>query len=142
MKSLLFILLVLSLIFESSVTTLPLVLIILLVFTLKYKLNYVFWIALVFGILFDILSFRQIGLSSVYFSIVLFLVLLYQSKFEIATNTFVLVSAFLSSLAFLILFGFQNYIFLQSIFCSLIALGLFLIVNRSKTTEKQGFKKV
>lgn len=142
MKYLLFFLLTLSLVLESSVTTLPLVLIVLLIFTLKYKLNYVFWIAFFSGILFDILSFRQIGLSSIYFSIVLFLVLLYQSKFEIATNSFVLVSAFLSSFAFLILFGHRSYIIYQSIFCSLIALGLFLTVNFSKTKEKHGFKKV
>ena len=125
MKFLLLLSLVFALILESSITTLPLVLIVLLVFTLIYKKNSIFLFAFLFGIIFDILSFRTIGLSSIFLSVILFFVLIYQSKFEIATNNFVLISSFFGSLGFLIFLGYNNNVILQAVVGSFLGLVLF-----------------
>lgn len=145
MKFFLFFLLILSLILESSVTTLPLVFVALLVFTLTNKKNYVFLLAFIVGIIFDALSFRLLGLSSIYLTLALFLVLIYQSKFEIMSINFVLISSFVGSLGFLLFLGLGDNILFQAIFSSLIAVVLFIFVqgfNGFKKERQQAFKKV
>ncbi len=129
MKFLLLLSLVFALILESSITTLPLVFVVLLIFTLIYKKSSIFLFAFLFGIIFDILSFRTIGLSGIFLSVILFFVLIYQSKFEIATNNFVLISSFLGSLGFLIFLGYNNNVILQAAVSSFLGLVLFKLLK-------------
>ena len=56
--------------------------------------------------------------------------LLYQSKFEIATNMFVLISSFLGSLGYLIVIGNSHNLLLQAIFSSISGLLLFLLIKK------------
>jgi cell shape-determining protein MreD len=86
----------------------------------------------IFGILLDLVSFKTLGISSIFFITFLFFVLLYQSKFEIATNTFVLVTSFLGSLGYLILIGYHDSLIFQAILSSIIGLLLFKLIQNSK----------
>lgn len=135
MKLLSLFFLILALIFESSLTTIPLIFIVLLCLTIIFKQNSIFAFAFLFGLLFDLISFKTLGISSVYFLIFLFLVLIYQSKFEITTNTFIVVACFLGSLGFLFLMGYNNNIVLQAILSSIIGLILFNLIQRVNKIE-------
>jgi len=117
-------LLIFSVLLEGTVTTLPLVLISLLCFTLRKRSDSIFPIAFGAGLLLDLLRVRVLGLSSLFFILFLFLVLLYQRKYEINSYPFVAVSAFLGSLGFLGIFGGENSL-MQSLISALLAVILF-----------------
>lgn len=124
MKLLLIILLIISLILESSITTIPLILLILLVSTVVSRDDIVFLLAFIFGILLDILTFKAVGVSSVFFTFLVFLILIYEKKFEINTPSFTVFSTLLSSILFLIFFQRGNVI-IQSLISTVISLILF-----------------
>lgn len=130
MKFLAIILLLLALVLEVSITTLPFIFLVLLCLTVILRVNWLFLLAFIFGLLFDAASFKTIGTSSAFLVIVLFLVLLYQSKFEITTGYFVLISSFVGSLLFLFLQGYVQFIFVQAAVSSIIALLLFKSIQK------------
>jgi cell shape-determining protein MreD len=129
--------LVLALILEVSLTTLPLILIALLILTIIYRKTEVFILAFIFGICFDILTFNTVGTTSIVLILYLFLVLLYQKKFEIATNNFVIIASFLGALGFLLVLGYTNSIIFQAISSSIITLlGFNLAIRFRKINSK------
>jgi cell shape-determining protein MreD len=131
MKSLAVFLLSVSLILEASITTIPFVFLVLLVFMVLSRENWLFILAFIFGILLDLIGFRVLGISSIFFIIILFLILLYQSKFEIATNVFILAMSFLGSFSYLFLIGYNDSLLLQAILSSILGLVLFMVVKRA-----------
>ncbi len=126
-----FVLLFISLILESSLTTIPLVFVFLLCLTVVYKENFLFFLAFIFGILLDVLSFKTIGTSSIFFVTFLFLILTYQRKFEIRTYPFILISSFLGSLGYLLFVGYTNSIIFQSVISSFLGVLIFYFLNKS-----------
>src|SRR5687767_2330100 len=94
--------------FEAAVTSLPLILIFLLCATIIRRDLTLFPFAFFAGLLLDLLQVRTIGSTSIYFVLCLFLVLLYQKKYEIDSYPFVAAAGFLASFGFLILFGSGN----------------------------------
>jgi cell shape-determining protein MreD len=94
------------------------------------KGNWLFALAFVFGLLFDLLSFKTLGFSSALLILFLFLVLLYQSKFEITTGYFVAIASFLGSFSFLFLQGYTHLILFQAILSAIIGLLLFKLIQR------------
>ncbi len=127
----------LSILLEASVTTLPLVFLTLLCLAVLIRKEWIFALAFLTGIILDTFSFRTIGVSSIYFLAFIFLVFLYQKKFEIATRYFIFASSFLGSLGFSIIFSYQNAV-LQSIISSLIGVLIFSILSRfHKNVEKK-----
>jgi rod shape-determining protein MreD len=122
--------LLLALFFEVSLTTIPFILLVLLCLTVIFKQNWLFAAAFILGLLFDILSFKTIGISSAFLCVFLFLVLLYQSKFEITTGYFVLISSFLGSILFLFIQGYTHMILIQAVTSSIIALSIFEILKK------------
>jgi rod shape-determining protein MreD len=131
MKFLALSLLLLALVLEVGLTTIPLIFLVLLCLVVIFKANWLFILAFVFGFLFDLLSFKTLGVSSAFLAAFLFLVLLYQSKFEITTGYFVAIASFLGSFLFLLLQGYTNLIILQSISSAIIGLLLFKLLQRS-----------
>ena len=135
MKTLSVILLTIALLFESTLTTVPLILLVLLVIISLSKHNFVFVLAFIFGMLFDFVTLKTIGITSIYFEVFLFLVLLYQSKFEIATNMFIVVASFLGSISFLILQGYIDNIILQSLTSVVLGLIMFKSLQKLKVVR-------
>ncbi len=131
-----FVLLFISLILESSLTTIPLVFVFLLCLTVVYKENFLFFLAFIFGIFLDVLSFKTIGISGIFFVTFLFLILTYQRKFEIRTYPFILISSFLGSLGYLLLLGYTNSVIFQSIISSLLGVSIFYFLNKSVKQAK------
>lgn len=126
--------LIISLTLESSITTLPLTLLILLFASVATRSNNIFGLAFLSGLALDLLSFRTIGISSIYFTCFIFVIFLYQKKFEIQTLHFIIIFSFLGSLGYLILIGANNF-FIQSIFSAFLSSSSFFtlgIFNRKK----------
>lgn len=91
-----------SLILNATLTTVPLSLIALLTLTVTKKKDYVFLLAFVMGVILDITAVRPIGATSLFFVACVFLVLLYDRKYEIDSMPFVMITAFVGSLIFLL----------------------------------------
>lgn len=144
MRLLAFFLLSLALILEASITTIPFVFLVLLAFVAFAKGKWLFVLGFIFGILLDLVGFRTLGTSSMFFIVVLFLVLLYQSKFEIATNVFILAASFLGVLGYLSLLGYHDNLIFQAILSSISALLLFKLIQRleRKGKTKEQYQKV
>lgn len=117
---------------EGSVTTLPLVLIVLLCLTIVRRDAIVFSLAFIAGIFLDIVTVQTIGRSSLFFTVMVFLILLYQRKYEINSYPFVFFACLVGSFVFLFMMGIGNIIG-QAIVSGALAVILFGIVKgRSK----------
>lgn len=123
------IILLLSFFLESSVTTLPLVFLTLLCLAVLIRKEWIFAVAFFCGLVLDALSLRLLGQSSLYFIVYIFLVFLYQRKFEIATKYFIFASSFIGSLGFLWFFSANNLI-TESLISSIIGVLLFVILSK------------
>jgi cell shape-determining protein MreD len=130
MKFLAIVILALALILEVSITTIPLLFLVLLCLMVLIKGDWLFILAFVFGLIFDLLAFKTLGATSAFLVAFLFLVLLYQSKFEITTGYFVTIAAFLGSFLFLFLQGYTHLIIVQAIVSSVIALLVFKLTQK------------
>lgn len=139
MKFLSVIMLSFALLFETTLTTIPLVLVSLICLTVIYRENLLFLFAFFFGFLLDLILFKTIGLSSLFFIIFLFLVLLYQRKFEIKTISFVLISTFLGSFLYLFIFSYHDSIILQSVTSAIIGLIIFIFLKKLNNKKISNF---
>ncbi len=115
----------LAILLEADITTLPLVLLIILFASVVIKKNEMFALAFFSGLILDIMSFGRIGLSSLYFTLFVFIIFLYQKKFEIETLHFVAIFSFFGSLGYLWIEG-VSYFFLQSLFATIIVISSFI----------------
>lgn len=126
----LFILLLISVFLEGTVTSLPLVLICLICMTIIFRDAVIFLPAFFVGILLDAFALRSIGGTSIFLLLVIFLILLYQRKYEINTYPFVFISSFVGSLLFLTIFGYSGAI-VAAFVSGFIAVLLFMILRYS-----------
>ncbi len=124
-----------SLLIETSFTTFPLLLVCLLCLGILRREAVVFPIAFFASIFFDISRIRPLGTTSLFFTAFLFLVFLYQRKYEINSYPFVWTASFIGSLIFLKISGYHN-IFIQAILSSIVALFLFWILRTKFTSSK------
>lgn len=132
MKILFVLLFIASFFLETTVTTIPLTFLLILLLTLTYRNYWLFIIGFLTGILLDAVSFRSLGLSSVFFVFFIFIVLTYQKKFEIFTLPFVFAASLLGSLGYLALTKPTGGIFLESICGSIIGIVLFKLIQKLK----------
>lgn len=114
-----------ALVFEGTLSLIPLTFVILLtLFILKRDINY-FYIAFITGIILDILSVRPVGLTSAFMITALLAVSIYERKFEIKSLFFIAIASFFGSLGLLFLTAFSNIIILQAVVACCIALIVF-----------------
>lgn len=109
---------------ESIWIQLPLTLIVLLVLAIFLKREWIFFVAVVAGIFLDSVSFRLLGVSSIFFCCCLVLIFLYEKKFEIQSVAFVAGATFVATLGYLLVFGFGNIVF-QLITSVVVAIGIY-----------------
>lgn len=124
---------------QVSFFQMPFVLIGLLILGIIFKEYWVFLAAFLLGILLDALTFRTIGVNSLFFTFMLGMVFLYERKFEIQSFFFVGFASFFSLLLYLLLFG-VGFPFFQIILGVGISLVLFAVwyflLPRSASTQK------
>ena len=114
---------------ESTVTTIPLLLIFMTVILILRRRLWVFALAFFGGLIVDVLSVHAVGGMSIFLEVLLFLILLYERKYEIATIQFVLASSFFGSLLYLWIFGYKD-VLLQAIGAAVVGVLLFIILRR------------
>lgn len=120
-----------SILLEGAITTFPLTLLLLFSVYVFTRGTWIFMIAFISGFFLDILSFKTPGTSSLLFLSFIFILTLYERKFELRTINFVLISCFLGSFLYLIILGY-NYALLQAVISSLMAVLFFKICYRSE----------
>ncbi|MEK7450935.1 MAG: hypothetical protein AAB662_03310 [Patescibacteria group bacterium] len=103
----------------------PIVLVLLIFLAFERK-TWIFFLAFFGGIILDLMLFRFLGATSLFLAAFIFLIFLYENKFEIYTLPFVLIVSFVGSALYLVIFGY-NYIFQQAIVSSIIAVLLFAL---------------
>lgn len=123
-KIILFLLIFLSIVLQISITTIPIVLDVILIFYILSRKSLAFLLAFASGFFLDIASVRIVGQSSIFLVTFLFIISLYERKFEIVSTCFVLFSSFVGSLLFLKIFGY-DYIFQQALISAIFSTLLF-----------------
>lgn len=113
-----------SLYLQVTITTLPLMFLVILIFWIISRDTFIFFAAFFVGIVFDILRLGEIGTTSLFFVLFLFVIVLYKRKLEVETFPFVLFFSFLGAFLFLSFTG-NNFIFAQSVFTALLSIFLF-----------------
>ena len=96
--------LLIAVLIEATFTTIPLALLLLINFLILEKKSWVFAASFFSGLALDILSLRYLGSTSLYFVIVLFIINLYERKFETSNIYFVLFTSFVGSFFYLTVF--------------------------------------
>ena len=130
MKYILTLFFLFSILLESSVTTIPLVFLVLLSFFVLQRKEWVFALAFLAGIFLDVLSFRIVGTTSIFFLVFLFLVFLYERKFETATSYFIFATSLAGSILFLSLFSYNGVIIVEGLVSSLIGVLIFMVFSK------------
>jgi len=125
MRNLLFILFIVSILIEGTVTNLPLVFVSLVILTIAMRNLFLFFLAFLAGIFLDVFALRPIGETSIFLLLCVFLMLLYQRKYEINSYPFVLLASFVGSLIYLLIFGYLNAVGLA---CASIVVGFLLFM--------------
>ncbi len=101
-------LLLASCLIEGTLPLFPLTLIVLLLYTVQTQTTSVFTVAFMAGLVLDLASGRMLGESSLFFTVFLAAMLLYNRKYELVSLPFVMVAAAVGSLLFFLLFGYSN----------------------------------
>ena len=121
-------LLIPSILLETTVTTIPFIFVFLFLLLVITRQGFVFLLAFFSGIFIDVLSLRPVGETSAYLLCFLFLVLLYRRKYEIYSFPFVVISSFAGSSLYLLFFG-GDTILLQGLICAVLSFVLFTIIT-------------
>ncbi|MDE2025142.1 MAG: hypothetical protein KGJ07_01480 [Patescibacteria group bacterium] len=124
-----------ALILEATIVQLPLVLLVLLTVTIIYQSEWVFFAAIILGIMLDSLLFRIIGSTGLFFLFFLLFVFLYERKFEIRTVQFAAMISFLGSFLYLLIFG-HSLLWLQVLLSVVIGVVCFICLAFSKKAQK------
>ena len=128
-----FVSLIFSILLESTLTTLPLTLIIILFSAVVIRKNEIFLLAFLAGLFLDFLTLETLGLSSLYFVSMVYVVFLYQKKFEIETLYFVTTFSFLGAFGYLFIER-ASYVLLQSL--AVTVLVFFSYISFKKFNKK------
>lgn len=118
----------LSVLLEGIVTTLPLTIVGLICFTVMRRDTSVFLPAFLAGLAIDIFRVEHVGMTSIFYIIFLFLILLYKKKYEIYSSPFILMATFFGTFFFLLIFKSEG-IMIQSIVNAILAVVLFTILR-------------
>lgn len=138
MTQLLLFVLGIAIVLEGTVTSLPLVLIALILIAVHLKTSDVFFLAFLAGIILDLFLVRQVGESSVFFLLVLFCIFLYERKYEIESTIFVTFASMLSALIYLIIFP-SPFRLVQIATVTLLAVVIFRCKKRFFSKQKSSY---
>ena len=118
------ILVIIALVLESTLTTMPLVFIVLFSATILFESTTLLLLGFVCGLLLDTLTFHPIGESSLFFLLILTMAFLYERKFETRSLPFIGIILLVGSFLYIWIFG-SMYMFPEAIVAAIIGVGLF-----------------
>src|SRR3990167_378794 len=129
---------------QTSVTTLPLVFLLFLNAAVVAKKTWIFPIAFLTGLALDALLLNPLGKTSLFLAIFLFIILLYDKKFDIQTFPFVFLASFIGSLIYFIAILHIPNIFTQAIISAVISNSAFFLLvalNKIDMKKRVGFNE-
>ncbi len=138
------ILIIILTLLQGSVTTLPLIILFFLNAAVVTKKNWIFPASFLTGLVIDIFLLNTMGKTSLFLLIFLFVVLLYDKKFDIQTFPFVFLASFIGSLIYLATISHAPNIFIQAASSAIISIFLFWIVvvlNKFDIKGRFGFNE-
>lgn len=121
-------LLIVASLMEAMFFRIPLVLIALLLLFVLYRETWLFVAALLSGLLLDLLLLQTVGLTSIVFILFLFVVFLYEKKFEIASQVFIGIAIFLGSLVLFLVYA-EGIHVLSALSASALAILLYTVMR-------------
>jgi hypothetical protein len=136
MKGVLLMLLIIGLLLEMTLTSLPLVLVFLLILTVWTRRPFVFVLAFCAGLCIDVAALNPIGETCIYLLCFLFLILLYRRKYEIYSFPFVIFASFAGSSIYLLLLG-GNSVLYQGLVCAFITFIVFGFIQLASGAGKK-----
>ncbi|MDZ4228459.1 MAG: hypothetical protein U1E54_04415 [Candidatus Levybacteria bacterium] len=92
-----------------------------------FKKPWIFFAAFGLGLFLDLLDLRNIGYTSLILAIFVFVIWLYERKFETQTISFVFIATFFGSIIYLMVFGYHM-VFLQAFINALVAVVIFRVI--------------
>jgi cell shape-determining protein MreD len=131
--------LLIAVLMESTFITIPLCLILLINFLVIDRKSWVFPAAFFSGMMLDILLLRYLGSTSLFFVTLLFIINLYEKKFETSNIYFVLSASFVGSFFYLIIFGIRLSL-PQSIVAAFLGAVIFYIMTLLSRRENLDYK--
>lgn len=114
----------------SGITTIPFSVGLLAISAVLFQKSLAFFLALGLGLFLDLTLIRPLGYTSLVFAIFVFILFLYERKFETRTLTFVFFSTFFGSVFYLWIFGYQM-VFLQALVNASISIIFFRVMLNS-----------
>lgn len=112
----------------TTLTTTPFFIAVLVACTVIFRKPWVFFAAFLGGLVLDLFFLRHLGQTPIILTLFIFVISLYERKFETQTLSFVFISSFLGSFIYLMIFGYNN-VLVQSLVSALVAVLLFKIFN-------------
>ena len=132
------ILLLISMLLQALVTTLPLVILFFLNAAVVTKETWIFPASFFAGLVLDALLLNPMGTTSLFLAIFLFIVLLYDKKYDIQTFPFVFLASFTGSLIYFVAVSHVPNIFTQAIISAIIStLSFWILVVFNKIGVKE-----
>jgi len=113
---------------QASILTIPIVLGILIAFTVVRKKLWILLIAFVLGFVCDSVLLRSPGLESLFFMLVVIFIFLYERKFETATKEFVGIFSFIAGFIYCLLFP-SSGLLVPAVAVLGIGIGSFFVFN-------------
>ncbi len=104
---------------EGTVISLPLSLISLIFLSTTKKHLSVFYLAIISGLILDLITLRPLGTTAIFYVLFLFLLFLYERKYETSTLPFILVAVFVGVISYSVIFNIAHLV-LQIILSMLI----------------------
>ena len=123
------VILLILLVLESTLLSLPLSLIFLICLLVLRKDRTVFILGFMCGVLLDILLVRNVGSTPFIIVTILFLIMLYQRKFEIASYYFIGIASGTAALLYVVIFHVSHPFFYATI-SAVLAILFFSILQR------------
>lgn len=103
--AILFTLFLLTVWLEATIVFVPLTVVLLATLAANSQEDKILYLALVSGLILDLLLVRPLGLASIFFVSIVFIIALYKRKIRSNNPFFVIVAVFLASLSYSFLFG-------------------------------------
>ena len=128
--------LLIAIIIESTFTTVPIVLLLLINFLILEKKSWVFTAGFFAGLMLDILSLRFLGSTSLFLVALLFIISLYEKKFETASIYFVFFTSFVGALAYAIIFNIRL-VLPQAILSAFVGTFIFYVMMLLRAKEEE-----
>lgn len=113
---------------EGLVLKVPFVLIVLILTVVFIPRSWLILLSIPAGIVVDSMTFRSLGLTSLFFAISLGLIFAYGKKFELQSIAFVMFSTCIATTGYLLIFGYQQF-FLQLLLTLVISFISFVAVT-------------